>query len=1130
MLTLGRYPQWRSRFLRYVDTRPNGEALRKCIMSGPYKPTTVLVHAVEATDNFPEIAEQTIVETPTNMYLENKAHFLAEKEAIHLILTGIRDDFYSIVNACQTAQEIFYKLMNEMIRNNLTVTTMQVNVQFLQQLQPEWSTFVTIVKQQHKLDEVSYHKLFDILKQYQNEVNELRAEKLAKNANPLALRDKDMQKNLALIAKYFKKIYKLTNNNLRTSSNSKNKNVDTTLRYKNDDQSRQFRTQRTVNVTAARENIGSKVVQQSGIQCFNCKEYGHFAKECRKPKWYDWLTDTDEEVDEQELEAHYSYMAKIQEVPTAGSGTDSEPVEQNEQNDVDSDDERVALANLIDNLKLDVDENKRIQKQLKKANTTLAQELKECKAILAETSKSLRESISVRDSCLVALQTKQAEFEKFKAFNNRTVDYDKLERKLNDALGQLAHKDTVIREGLKTKAYELSVVKEKHNELMKQSLLTKSHYEDLFRAPTALDIEILIQTYLMPLTIKTQGDSLKFIHELKQEMHADLKYVESLEKEIDELESEKAEFSDMYDVILQECVSKDVMCSYLQSLSDLDVLAELQCKNDTVCNEKASNGFRKEREQYIKIQDLKAKLQDKNIAISELKKLIEKGKGKSVDNKFDRPSVVRQPNAQRIPKPSVLGKATPFSNFLDRIYFQKTESLPKANVSESLSKPVTAQTLPHRAKKAIVQLILFIIDSGCTKHMTGNLKLLCNFFEKFLGTVRFGNDQFVLILGYGDLVQGNVMINRGNDLLVGNRRSYLYIISLQESTSSPPLCLMAKATPTQAWLWHRRLSHLNFDYINLLSNKDIVIGLLKLKYVKDQLCSSCELSKTKRSSFKSKAIPSSKGRLNLLHIDLCGPIRVASINGKKYILVIVDDYLRYTWTLFLRSKDETPEVLKDFLTMIQRNLQAPVITVCTDRGTEFLNKELNAFFKEEGIEHQTLTARTPEQKGIVKRQNHADVPSQQELDLLFGSFYDKFFNASSNPSTNIQSTSAPSTHTNVHAEENNNDQAEKGEQLQNDEFTNPFCAPAQEEAESSSHNIGNTNVPTFNQPQVSEYRWIKDHPLEQVRGNPSRPVQTRRQLETDLEMCIFALTVSTAEPKNIKEAMADSAWIEAMQE
>nr|GFC28711.1 hypothetical protein [Tanacetum cinerariifolium] len=124
----------------------------------------------------------------------------------------------------------------------------------------------------------------------------------------------------------------------------------------------------------------------------------------------------------------------------------------------------------------------------------------------------------------------------------------------------------------------------------------------------------------------------------------------------------------------------------------------------------------------------------------------------------------------------------------------------------------------------------------------------------------------------------------------------------------------------------------------------------------------------------------------------------------------------------------------------------------------------------------------------------AHVPSQQEL-------YDEFFNV-----------------------------AKKGEHLQDDEFTNPFYAPPQKEAESSSYNIGNSNVPTFNLPLVSEYRRTKDRPLEQVCGNPSRPVQTRRKLATDPEMCMFALTVSTAEPKNIKEAMADSGWIKAMHE
>nr|GEU84997.1 retrovirus-related Pol polyprotein from transposon TNT 1-94 [Tanacetum cinerariifolium] len=395
-----------------------------------------------------------------------------------------------------------------------------------------------------------------------------------------AQRDKDMQKNLALIAKYFKKIYKPTNNNLRTSSNSRNKNVDTTLWFKNGNQSGQFRNQRMVNVAGAREKVGSLVVQQSGIQCFKCKEFRHFAKECRKPKrvkdsvyhmekmllckqdeqgvplqaeQYDWLEDTDEEVDEQELEAHYSYMAKIQEVPTADSGTDLELVEQ-----VQNDDGYNVFAN-------DLQHSEQFE--------------------------------SISNTCLVEMDDSNV--------------------------------------------------------------------------------------------IPDSPDILKFVHELKQEMHADLSYVEFLKKEIDKLESDKAEFSDMYDVILQECVSKNVMCSYLMPLSDLDALDELQC-----------------------------------------------------------------------------------------LYLQK-----------------------------------------------------------------------------------------GNDLLTGKRGSDLYTISLQESTSSTPLYLMAKASPTQACLWHQRLSHLNFDYINLFSKKDIVIGLPKLKYVKDQLYSSCELSKAKRSSFKLKDVPSSKGRLNLLHMD-----------------------------------------------------------------------------------------------------------------------------------------------------------------------------------------------------------------------------------------------------------------------
>nr|GEW35661.1 reverse transcriptase domain-containing protein [Tanacetum cinerariifolium] len=286
---------------RMVQTlRPNGDALRKCILEGPYQPTTVTIPVVPATENSPAVPKRTIVETILTMSPKNKAHFESEKEAIHLLLTGIRDEIYSTVDACKTTHEL------------------------------------------------------------------------------------------------------------------------------------------TVTVTRDRETVGSKLVQQIGIQCFNCKELGHFAKECKKSKRVkdytyhkekmllckqakngvplqaeqaDWLEDMDEEIDEQELEAHYSFMAKIQEVPTTDSGTETKPLErvqnnaeynvfaneiqhseqpksinnicvletgdsnaipnspdmcdndiQNDQNTIECDDERVALANLIANLKLDVDENIKIQK------------------------------------------------------------------------------------------------------------------------------------------------------------------------------------------------------------------------------------------------------------------------------------------------------------------------------------------------------------------------------------------------------------------------------------------------------------------------------------------------------------------------------------------------------------------------------------------------------------------------------------------------------------------------------------------------------------------------------------------------------------------------------------------------
>ncbi|GKB67893.1 retrovirus-related pol polyprotein from transposon TNT 1-94, partial [Tanacetum coccineum] len=151
--------------------------------------------------------------------------------------------------------------------------------------------------------------------------------------------------------------------------------------------------------------------------------------------------------------------------------------------------------------------------------------------------------------------------------------------------------------------------------------------------------------------------------------------------------------------------------------------------------------------------------------------------------------------------------------------------------------------------------------------------------------------------------------------------------------ASSLVCLMSEAISTKSWLWHRRLSYLNFGTINHLTKQDLVDGLPKFKYDKDHLCSACEQGKSKKATLQPKLVPCTHSKLELMHKDLCRPMRVESINGTKYILVIVDDYSCYTWAYFLRTKDETPEMIKKFIAQVQLNFKVQIQKVRTDNGT-----------------------------------------------------------------------------------------------------------------------------------------------------------------------------------------------------
>ncbi|GJS28969.1 hypothetical protein Tco_0489589 [Tanacetum coccineum] len=297
MLTTGRYAQWQSRFLRYIDTRTNGDALRKFILEGPYEPTTVTIPVVPATNDTPAVPEQTTVETILTM--------LQQGESLNIqdVKTNLFWEFGKFIShdgeSMESYYSRFYKMMNEMIRNNLTVATMQ----------------------------------------YQKEVNEIRAERIAKNANTLTLivaasphphpyyqapKQRDSQPITPLSESASKE-----DSDPEQAQRDKdiNKNVDTSLRYKNDNQTGQFRNQRTV-IVAGLGRLKPKRVKDYTYH----KEKMLLCKQTKKgvplqAEQAGWLKDMDEEIDEQELESHYSFMAKIQEDLPPESNSIAKPLE-----------------------------------------------------------------------------------------------------------------------------------------------------------------------------------------------------------------------------------------------------------------------------------------------------------------------------------------------------------------------------------------------------------------------------------------------------------------------------------------------------------------------------------------------------------------------------------------------------------------------------------------------------------------------------------------------------------------------------------------------------------------------------------------------------------------------------------
>ncbi|GKC43752.1 retrovirus-related pol polyprotein from transposon TNT 1-94, partial [Tanacetum coccineum] len=286
------------------------------------------------------------------------------------------------------------------------------------------------------------------------------------------------------------------------------------------------------------------------------------------------------------------------------------------------------------------------------------------------------------------------------------------------------------------------------------------------------------------------------------------------------------------------------------------------------------------------------------------------------------------------------------------------------------SKPVVTLVYSRKPRKSKTNVP--VSKSKVLKSVSANKKEPSKSWGSKIGNVTISRVYYVEGLGHnlfsvGQFCDSNLEVAfrqhtcfirnlEGVDLLTGSRGNNLYTLSLGDMMASSPICLLSKASKTKSWLWHRRLSHLNFGAINHLARHGL-----------------------EEETPQTKSEDTNQEKLYLLHMDLCRPMRVASVNGKKYILIIVDDYSRFTWVKFLRSKDEAPDFIIKFLKMIQVRLQVTVRRIRTDNGTEFVNQTLREYYEKIGISHETSVARSPQQNGVVERHNRTLIEAARTM-------------------------------------------------------------------------------------------------------------------------------------------------------
>ncbi|KAK1395993.1 hypothetical protein POM88_005856 [Heracleum sosnowskyi] len=312
---------------------------------------------------------------------------------------------------------------------------------------------------------------------------------------------------------------------------------------------------------------------------------------------------------------------------------------------------------------------------------------------------------------------------------------------------------------------------------------------------------------------------------------------------------------------------------------------------------------------------------------------------------------------------------------------------------------------------------LWYLDNGCSRHMTGDSTLLTEFKERAGPRITFGDDNKGYTKGYCLIAKENVIIDEvalvdglkhnllsisqlcdkgffvsftpkacvvsskkdNNVVLTGYRKGNVYLADFNSTNANSITCLFSKSSKDESWPWHKRLSHLNFKSMNDLVKKGLVRGIPQLEFFKDGLCDACRKGKQKKAFFRSKTESSIDQPLQLLHMDLFGLVNVMSISKKKYCLVIVDDFSKFTWTYFLHSKDEASEIIINHIKVANNHPEYKVRRIRSDNGTEFKNSSIKLFCEENGIVHEFYAARTPQQNKVVKRKNRTLIEAARKM-------------------------------------------------------------------------------------------------------------------------------------------------------